>query len=489
MLRVTAICLALVASCAVAPAAGAAVVPTPDTALHVAPPALGNDSTPTFRFSSDLGFSSFDCRYAATAAESWSTANDFPCGSATDAFEQAEYTPGSALGDGTRHFQVRACAVVDTGSELVEKCETSPARATFTIDTQAPPLSVVGGGNAGRVNAEQLLSFGSSEQGVAFRCRIDDGEAVPCGSPFRSGTSLSQGAHSMSVQAGDAAGNWSAPVARTFVWDTVAPVPVFSGPSLTKDRSPVIGWTAEGEPGPAGWAAVACSFGPKGGDIELVDCAADGWSPESPLADGTYELWVQLTDGLNTGPGHKHELTIDGTPPVIREILWSPGIKEISIDAEPGALECSFDGEEPYACGPYQAGGDLAPGPHTFTASVTDEAGNTSTKTIAFEIPDPDGPQDPGDPNDPQDPGTGGDAGGNGEGSVPSGSGSVPSREGSVPVSGAPVKPAVETAKKKAKKRCSVKKRAKKAAKRKRAVKRRCAKPRKRRGKRVARRS
>ena len=499
MLRLTACCLAILASCVLAPAAGAAVVPTPATSLHSAPATLGNDNTPTFTFSADMDFASFDCRWASTASESYSTADDFPCGSATDAYEQVSYSPG-ALTDGTRHFQVRACAVVDTGSEYVEKCDTSPSRATFTIDTTGPSAAFTAGtpAHGAFLNAPRSYHL-SNPEGGDLLCGIDvaDDALSACGSDsgqIAAGIGASQGEHVVKVRAKDALGNLGPVVSRTFTWDTIAPVVDVNGPSVTNSVRPLVSWNygdADSE------LTRECRLAENGADPVLVNCPSGVWQPDHDLAEGDHVFHVTYTDraGNTSAPGG-HPFTVDLTAPVLELHSFDPATKTLEFDVTgDDGIECELDGGDPAPCSaPYDASG-LAVGPHTLKVTAYDAAGNRTSQVAEFEIatePDP-GPQDPEDPQDPADPqpkpgGSGGTTPGGNTGPVaPATNGPVVTTDDR-PVTTGPVT-TVTQPKKKAKKRCAKPKRGKKAAKKKRAAKRRCGKPRKRGAKRVARRS
>jgi hypothetical protein len=449
-----------------APTAGAAVIPSPQTTLGSGPDALGNDATPTFTFSSDRDTSSFECRFAQSAGEAWSTTGKFPCGDG-QSFESVQWTSG-ALSDGTRHFQVRACALVEADSEIVEKCDNSPAKRTFAIDTVAPPVDQWSVGPDGpRVRDQVWVGFGSSEAGAAFRCWIDAAEPAPCSADLYSGE-LADGPHSMSVQAGDAAGNWSTPRTHAWIRDRTSPRLTLGGPSDTQDTTPTWTWDAAPDDG-------------KSPPMWIQDCAGTSWTSGGPLADGVYELTVVVHDEAgNHSQPKTFAVRVDTTPPAIDAIAWQAEQKRIVITAEDVALECRFDALDPWACGFTVDGSALTAGPHTFTARAIDLAGNEATKTIAFTVAgdpgDPGDPGNPGNPGNPGDPGNPAPGGGGPGGGFSEGAGGAPGTPhlspfippvlgpvgpaGDAPRSGAPGRPVggpARPAKAKPKKRCATK--------------------------------
>jgi hypothetical protein len=92
---------------------------------------------------------------------------------------------------------------------------------SFSAVSTAPTARITSGPAGGSTihDPTPTFSFTSSRIGSTFQCRVDAGALRPCASPFTT-AALSNGAHSFSVRAVDAAGNVSATVSRSF---TVAP--------------------------------------------------------------------------------------------------------------------------------------------------------------------------------------------------------------------------------------------------------------------------
>jgi len=182
----------------------------PDTTILSAPSGTVASSTAAFRFAAQSTdhHVTFQCKLDSGA---WS-----PCTS------PRTYT---GLPDGARQFAVRAMNRYGT--------DPTPATASWTIDTTAPPLPQINSAPTGTTSSRDAsISFSDAETGVTFLCSRDGGAAAACTSPV-SYTGLADGQHTFSVSAQDAAGNKSAP--QTVAWTintTVPPEPtIVSGTS------------------------------------------------------------------------------------------------------------------------------------------------------------------------------------------------------------------------------------------------------------------
>jgi uncharacterized delta-60 repeat protein len=154
----------------------------PETAITDGPAGTTNDSTPAFGFDSSEAGSTFECRVDGGAFS--------PCGS--------PHTT-STLSDGSHTFEVRA---IDAAGNP----DPSPANRDFTVDTTAPETTITGGPTGTTSAATSTFTFGSSEAGSTFECRVDGGAFSPCSSPHTT-PALSDGSHSFEVRGTDGAGN------------------------------------------------------------------------------------------------------------------------------------------------------------------------------------------------------------------------------------------------------------------------------------------
>jgi hypothetical protein len=95
---------------------------------------------------------------------------------------------------------------------------------TVEVDTRAPSITITSGPASGNTATSASASFGfsSNETGSSFQCSLDGAAYTTCTSP-QDYSNLSEGSHTFSVKATDAAGNTGAPVSRTWTVDTTVP--------------------------------------------------------------------------------------------------------------------------------------------------------------------------------------------------------------------------------------------------------------------------
>lgn len=115
----------------------------------------------------------------------------------------------SALGEGAHTFAVRAT------DPYVGTPDATPAVRSFVVDTRAPRTRIVSG--PGRtLDRTPTFRFRSNEARSRFRCRIDSGRWIRCGSP-KTLRRLAFGAHLFRVAATDLVGNRGAVARRGFL--------------------------------------------------------------------------------------------------------------------------------------------------------------------------------------------------------------------------------------------------------------------------------
>src|SRR3712207_2175677 len=171
----------------------------PDTVIDSGPSGPTNDASPSFTFHSTEPGSTFECSVDGAAFSSCSSpANTGP------------------FSDGAHTFAVKA-------TDQAGNTDQTPAQNSFTVDTVAPDTTITGGpSNGSFVNTQTpTFTFNGTDDatGVAgFECAVDGGTFTPCTSP--ESPSLSEGQHTFSVRAVDAAGNRDqTPDSRTFTVD------------------------------------------------------------------------------------------------------------------------------------------------------------------------------------------------------------------------------------------------------------------------------
>ncbi|MBN1530850.1 MAG: hypothetical protein JW895_17445, partial [Thermoleophilaceae bacterium] len=332
----------------------------PDTAIGSGPSGPTASRNASFGFSSEAG-ATFECRLDDGAWEA--------CESPRALTELAQ---------GLHTFRVRA---VDAAGNT----DPSEATRTWTVDTEAPETTL-GGGPDGVVAAKSAsLSFGSSEGGSAFECRVDGGGWEPCTSP-RALTNLAEGGHTFRVRATDAAGNTD-PTEATRSWtvDTVAPdTTIASGPA---------GPTASTS------ATIAFSSSEAGSSFE---CRLDagGWdSCSSPrtltgLAQGAHTLRVRAIDAAGNVDATEAERgwTVDTVEPDTT-IESAPDATTPSNRAELGfgssedgaSFECRVGNGAWESCAAPLVLSGLANGQHRFQVRARDAAGNTDSSPAGHE--------------------------------------------------------------------------------------------------------
>src|SRR6267142_268533 len=183
----------------------------PVVSLTAAPPALTNQTTATFSFSSSEAGSTFSCRLDSGAAA--------PCTSPRNY---------SGLVAGGHTFTVTA---TDPAGNLA-----APASFTWTIDATAPVATVTTSPPNPTNQTTASFSFSSSKAGSTFRCTLDAGAAAACTSP-QSYSGLAIASHTFSVTATDQAGNVSA--AASFTWTITSGGGLVISSPLTLDKSTI----------------------------------------------------------------------------------------------------------------------------------------------------------------------------------------------------------------------------------------------------------
>jgi hypothetical protein len=168
----------------------------PNTTIDSGPSGPTSDPTPTFTFSATEP-SSFVCQ--------------------VDGGSEAACTSPlttQTLSDGPHTLTV-------TATDAASNSDPSPATRQWTVDTVAPDTSISSGPTGLTNDATPTFGFGG-EAGATFECRVDTAAYAACTSPLTA--TVSDGAHTFSVRAKDAATNVDpTPATRTFTVDTAAP--------------------------------------------------------------------------------------------------------------------------------------------------------------------------------------------------------------------------------------------------------------------------
>ena len=339
----------------------------PTTALQdPKPPALTTSRSASFSFTgsdSGTGLAGFQCRLDDASTF---TACTSPAGYGN-------------LADGSHTFRVRA---VDAAGNV----DGSPETYTWTVDG-TPPLRPVIDARPGNPDGNRTTTFTFHDsEPVTFHCQVDGNPVVTCGSGSSTGSyttpSLSDGVHTFSVNATDAAGNTSE--TETFTWtiDTVNPlVTITDGPAqLTNQRTAAFSFSAN-KPN------------------STSECQLDGGafaactSPQqySALADGAHVFAVRATTLGHTGPVVAYGWTVDATAPQTT-IGAAPPAASTSASAtfvffsseDQSTFTCRLDGGGVTPCTSPTTYSGLGNGQHTFSVEATDRAGNTDASPAVY---------------------------------------------------------------------------------------------------------
>ncbi len=143
----------------------------------------------------------------------------------------------TGLTQGSHTFSVKATQ----GSD-----QSAAASYSWTVDTAAPPAPSIPSRPANpAASTNATFTLADTEAGVSFRCALDSAAYVVCSTP-KTYSALSQGSHTVSVQAVDGAGNASPATAYTWTIDTVAPAaPVYTAKPAdpTQNATNTFAWT------------------------------------------------------------------------------------------------------------------------------------------------------------------------------------------------------------------------------------------------------
>ncbi|MCA9677604.1 MAG: Ig-like domain repeat protein [Kofleriaceae bacterium] len=328
----------------------------PTVAITGGPSGATSDATPTFAFTTAGAPTSTTCRVDAGAYAA--------CAS--------PYTT-AALADGAHSVTVQvADAAGNTGT----------ATRAFTVDTVGPTVTIIAGPSGATNDPTPTFTFTTAGAPTSTTCRIDAGAAAACASPYTT-AALADGAHTVTVEVADAAGN-TGTATQAFVVDTVAPTASFtggpSGPS--SDQTPTFTFTTGGAPTTTQCRTDAGAYG---------NCASPYTT--AALADGAHSVTVRVIDAAgNTGTASR-AFSVDTQPPTVTITSGptSPGNDPtptftFTTAGAPTATACRVDAGAYGNCASPFTTGSLADGDHSVTVRVTDAAGNTGTATSSFTI-------------------------------------------------------------------------------------------------------
>lgn len=322
---------------------------------------------------------------------------------------------------------------------------------TFTVDTTPPLAATIAsvlddvGGVQGPLSSgdttddTQPLLQGSAPADAVITVYDDTtllGTAILDGNggwSFTPVTPLTDGPHSLTVHATDAAGNTTVSSPFVLTVDTVAPAtpdtpaitvnpdggaiqtPLNPG-ETTRDTTPTLSGT-----GTAGDTVTIYDSGVKIGDTVVDSNGNWSWTPTNPLPNGTYDITLTVTNMDGTGnesaPSQPVTITIDtdapATPvaPVITDSVTQitgpvadggttndprPVLSGTGTANDVITIYDSVNGSAASVVGTatvdsngnwsWRPGSNIAEGNHEYTATATDEAGNVSGSSPGITI-------------------------------------------------------------------------------------------------------
>ncbi|SOU41693.1 Ig-like domain-containing protein [Pseudoalteromonas carrageenovora] len=350
--------------------------------------AVTNDSTPTISGTSDA-----DVGTSITVVITDENGVEQTLTTTVDANGNWEVTPQTDLNEGDNTIEV---SVSD------EAGNTTTVTDTITLDTQAPTLTIQ---TVGDVNdLTPTLQGTSNEIGGTVTLTVTDSDGAvqtittTVGSDghwdIEIPSALAQGDFTVSASITDAAGNESTANSSGNV-DTITPIVSVDALGLGNDSTPVISGTSTEPEGTVVNIVITDSNGDETPITATVD-ANGNWQATSPeLPEGSYSVQASITDAAGNTGGAVQAGTIDSlaptlvldtvgatndSTPTISGSTNAPAGTVINISVSDGTTTETFTATV-QADGSWSADvpNALVDGELTIEASVSDNAGNTTT--------------------------------------------------------------------------------------------------------------
>jgi len=256
-------------------------------------------------------------------------------------------------------------------------------------DVTAPSTPVLNAPD--KVGAATAITASSSDttNGAVLYVWTVDGSPLSFTGTGISLAAYDAGAHTVSVQAKDAAGNVSAAATKTVTLDKSTSLAVGDTPAVTRQDFP--------------WSFTPDSDVPNDAAHRSCDIDGLGWGactgatswlvPTSGLDEGSHVLSVRATDDVGNVATIARTVVVDRTAPVVQitsgpaegaSVTTSAIALTFSVsDANPGSITCRFDAVSA-PCG--TSPNNLTVGQHAFAVTATDKAGNATTVTRHFSV-------------------------------------------------------------------------------------------------------
>ena len=299
----------------------------------------------------------------------------------------------------------------------------APAAPTLVVTNDINNITVANGG-ATRDSTPTLSGTAEANSLVIVRDGTTVLGSVTASSSgswsFTPGTALSEGSHTFSITATDAAGNVSSSISSTAIIDTTVPVAV-TGLTLANNNGstaiaiPNNGVTNDSTPLLSGSGEAGARVSVYDGTALLGTATVGGngsWSFITPaLGNGAHTLNVTQTDAAgNVSPQASVTLRVDTVAPAASTLTITDDAGStpvtltngaftrdttptLSGTAEAGALVTIFDGTTALGSVTVGTGGSwsfttaaLSNGAHILSTTVTDPAGNVSSTNVATTV-------------------------------------------------------------------------------------------------------
>jgi large repetitive protein len=244
---------------------------------------------------------------------------------------------------------------------------------TVRVDGTAPVVLIDSVPSDPANDPTPTFAFSANEASAAFECKVDAAAFAPCTSPYTH-SALTDGAHTFSVRASDAAGNVGATASHAWTIGTVEPLTVIDAApaAFSSSRTATFAFST---------GAVGATFECKLDQEAFAACT----SPHeyADLADGVHNFQVRATDAGGIGSPIGHTWTIDATAPTTTIQTKPPPLGRgtgatfsFSADEAGATFACSLDLGAFAPCTSPRAYSSLGDGVHTFSVRATDRAGN-----------------------------------------------------------------------------------------------------------------
>jgi hypothetical protein len=341
----------------------------PVATIDTQPVALSNDATPAFTFSSADASAVFECSV---------DGGDFAACSSP--FESP------ALTDGLHDFAVRAIdPATNVGIEDNYSWEVDLTLPEISLGG-TPPDVTNGPGEGKQTNARRpLWYFERSDLNLVssqVRCRIDaQAWLETCLSPFQPPVNLSDGLHTLHIEADDGAGNTGALAVNFRVNTLSASVAIDEAPASPSGPSAQFTFSASTDLGPEGFFQCRTSF--NGGPASAWATCASPLSLTG-LSSGTRKLDIRAVDSAgnaSTGSGIASHTwtTIGGAPDTTITGSTKNGGSAAFAFSSPGnplaTFQCSIDNGAFTACTSPKSYSGLAVGSRNFRVRAINAVG------------------------------------------------------------------------------------------------------------------